>query len=132
MIKILVVEDNAQNRYLMEYLLRKSGYAVVMASTGAEALSMAIREAPDLILMDIQLPDLDGLEVTRRLRASDMDKAVPIVAVTSFAMAGDRQKALEAGCTGYIEKPIDPEHLLKEIKIFCSACTEAVRSAREE
>ena len=118
MIKILVVEDNAQNRYLMEYLLRKSGYAVVMASTGAEALSMAIREAPDLILMDIQLPDLDGLEVTRRLRASDMDKAVPIVAVTSFAMAGDRQKALEAGCTGYIEKPIDPEHLLKEIKIF--------------
>jgi len=116
--KVLVVEDNEQNRYLMEYMLEKSGYTVVLAHTGTEWLAMAIRERPDLILMDIQLPDLDGLEVTRRIRASEADGKIPIVAVTSFAMAGDRQKALEAGCSGYIEKPIDPETFLEDISKF--------------
>ena len=80
---------------------------------------MAINERPDLILMDIQLPDLDGLEVTRRIRASEADGKIPIVAVTSFAMAGDRQKALAAGCNGYIEKPINPESFLSEIHKYC-------------
>jgi two-component system cell cycle response regulator DivK len=117
--KVLVVEDNEQNRYLMEYMLEKSGFTVFLARTGAEAMAMAINERPDLILMDIQLPDLDGLEVTRRIRASEADGKIPIVAVTSFAMAGDRQKALAAGCNGYIEKPINPESFLSEIHKYC-------------
>ena len=117
--KVLVVEDNEQNRYLMEYMLEKSGFTVFLARTGAEAMAMAINERPDLILMDIQLPDLDGLEVTRRIRASEADGKIPIVAVTSFAMAGDRQKALAAGCNGYIEKPINPESERSEIHKYC-------------
>lgn len=107
--KILVIEDNEQNRYLMQYMLEKTGYTVVMASCGLEAIAMVAQEKPDLILMDIQLPDMDGLEVTRRIRASEADAHIPIVAVTSFAMSGDREKALSAGCNGYIEKPINPE-----------------------
>jgi CheY-like chemotaxis protein len=113
--KVLVVEDNEQNRYLIEYMLEKRGYTVVIALSGAEAIAMAVREKPDLILMDIQLPDLDGLEVTRRIRESEAYGKIPIVAVTSFAMAGDRKRAIEAGCTGYIEKPINPKTFLDEI-----------------
>jgi len=113
--KILIVEDNEQNLYLMQYMLEKSGYSVVIAHSGEEAVISAVQEKPDLILMDIQLPDMDGLEVTRRIRASEADGKIPIVAVTSFAMAGDREKALAAGCNGYIEKPINPENFLGEI-----------------
>lgn len=113
--RILVVEDNEQNLYLMQYMLEKSGYSVVMARSGGEAIILALQERPDLILMDIQLPDIDGLEVTRSIRASEADGWVPIVAVTSFAMTGDREEALKAGCTGYIEKPINPETFLDEI-----------------
>lgn len=113
--KILIVEDNEQNRYLIQYMLEKSGYGVVMATSGGEAVAMAVREKPDLILMDIQLPDMDGLEVTRMIRASEADGRIPIVVVTSFAMTGDREKAMAAGCTGYIEKPINPETFLDEI-----------------
>jgi CheY-like chemotaxis protein len=113
--KILIVEDNEQNLYLMQYILEKNGYGVVMAKNGAEGVALAVQEKPDLILMDIQLPDMDGLEATRRIRASEADGKIPIVAVTSFAMAGDREKALAAGCNGYIEKPINPETFLGEI-----------------
>ena len=116
--KILIVEDNEQNLYLMQYMLEKTGYSVVVARTGGEGVAMAVKERPDLILMDIQLPDMDGLEVTRRIRASEADDQIPIVAVTSFAMAGDREKALAAGCTGYIEKPIDPETFLNEVEKY--------------
>jgi len=113
--KILVVEDNEQNVYLMQYMLEKSGYAVVVARSGGEAVILALQEKPDLILMDIQLPDIDGLEVTRRIRASEAAGKIQIVAVTSFAMTGDREKALVAGCNGYIEKPINPGTFLDEI-----------------
>jgi two-component system, cell cycle response regulator DivK len=113
--KILVVEDNDQNMYLMQYMLEQKGYGVVAAGNGDEAISLAVTEKPDLILMDIQLPGMDGLEVTRRIRASEADGNIPIIAVTSFAMAGDRQKALAAGCNGYIEKPNNPETFLHEI-----------------
>ncbi len=113
--KILVVEDNEQNRYLMQYMLEKNGFSVVIGQSGAEGIAMALGERPDLILMDIQLPDMDGLEVTRRIRASEADGKIPIIAVTSFAMAGDREKALAAGCNGYIEKPINPETFLTEV-----------------
>jgi CheY-like chemotaxis protein len=116
--KILVVEDNEQNRYLIQYMLEKGGYGVFLAQNGKEGVAMAVRERPDLILMDIQLPDMDGLEVTRRIRASEADDTIPIVAVTSFAMTGDREKALAAGCNGYIEKPINPETFLEEIRKY--------------
>ncbi|MDI6725775.1 MAG: response regulator [Smithellaceae bacterium] len=96
--KILIVEDNDQNLYLMQYMLEKNGYLVVTARTGGEGIAIAIRERPALILLDIQLPDMDGLEVTRRIRASEDDGIIPIVAVTSFAMTGDRERALAAGC----------------------------------
>jgi CheY-like chemotaxis protein len=81
-------------------------------------VELAIKEKPDLIIMDIQLPDIDGLEVTKRIRASEVDGDIPIVALTSFAMAGDRERALAAGCTGYIEKPINPETFIAEIEKY--------------
>jgi CheY-like chemotaxis protein len=113
---ILVVEDNEQNMYLMNFLLEKMGYAVLQAKTGMEGVALAILEKPDLILMDIQLPDIDGLEVTRRIRESGTDGTIPIIAVTSYAMVGDREKAMQAGCTGYIEKPINPESFIQEME----------------
>ena len=116
--KILIVEDNEQNMYLMQYMLEKTGYLVIGVRTGGEGIASAVKEKPDLILMDIQLPDTDGLEVTRMIRASEADDKIPIIAVTSFAMAGDREKALAAGCTGYIEKPINPETFLNEVEKY--------------
>ncbi len=116
--RILVIEDNEANRYLMRFMLQKSGYEVIEAITGIEGVDLALKEKPDLILMDIQLPDINGLEATRRIRASEVDGRIPIVALTSYAMTGDREKSLEAGCTGYIEKPINPETFMAEIKKY--------------
>ena len=116
--RILIVEDNEANMYLIKFMLEKSGYEVIGAETGAAGVELAIKEKPDLILMDVQLPDIDGLETTRRIRASEADSHIPIVALTSFAMAGDREKALAAGCTGYIEKPINPETFIAEIEKY--------------
>ncbi|HPQ44791.1 MAG TPA: response regulator [Syntrophales bacterium] len=116
--KILIVEDNEQNMYLINYLLTKKGYATLKATTGIDGIAAAIREKPDLILMDIQLPDIDGLEATKRIRESGADGSIPIIAVTSYAMVGDREKAIEAGCTGYVEKPINPETFILEMERF--------------
>ena len=116
--KILVVEDNMDNMYLIDFMLSTRGYAVLPAWSGREGVEMAIRERPDLILMDIQLPDMDGLEATRQIRASPVDGSIPIVALTSYALTGDRQRALAAGCSGYIEKPIDPDQFLNQIQNF--------------
>jgi len=116
--RILVIEDNETNLYLIRFMLEKSGYEVIEAKEGAVGVELAAKEKPDLILMDIQLPDIDGLEATKRIRASEADGEVPIIALTSFAMAGDREKALAAGCTGYIEKPINPETFMAEIEKY--------------
>jgi two-component system, cell cycle response regulator DivK len=116
--KIMVVEDNDTNLYLVRFILEKSGYTVVEARNGLTAVETAIRELPNLIIMDIQLPDISGLEATRRIRASEADGKTPIVALTSYAMVGDREKALEAGCTGYIEKPINPETFVQQIQEY--------------
>lgn len=113
--RILVVEDNEQSMYLISFILTNSGYEVIQATCGQEAVELAVEQEPDLILMDIQLPDIDGMEATRRIRDSESDGDVPIVAITSYAMAGDRERILAAGCTGYIEKPIIPETFLSEI-----------------
>jgi len=114
--KILVVEDNEKNMYLISFILKKKGYEVIEATTGEQGVELAIREKPDLILMDIQLNDMDGLEATKRIRASEADGEIPIIALTSYAMTGDSERALAAGCTGYIEKPIDPETFMAEIE----------------
>lgn len=114
--RILVVEDNEKNMYLISFILKKKGYEVIEATTGEQGVELAIRDKPDLILMDIQLTDMDGLEATKRIRASEADGEIPIIALTSHAMVGDRKKALAAGCTGYIEKPIDPETFMAEIE----------------
>lgn len=116
--KILVVEDNEINMYLCCRIIKSSGYEVIEARTGEEGVALALKERPDLIIMDIQLTGIDGLEATKRIRESEADGEIPIIALTSYAMAGDKEKALKAGCTGYIEKPINPETFISEIKKF--------------
>ncbi|HEX2769703.1 MAG TPA: response regulator [Geobacteraceae bacterium] len=113
--KVLVVEDNKDNMRLITYALERSGYAVIGAETGEEGVELAIRERPYFIIMDINLPGIDGLEATRRIRASEADDDIPIIAITSFAMYGDRDKVLEAGCTAYFEKPLDPLTIVDKI-----------------
>jgi two-component system, cell cycle response regulator DivK len=113
--KILVVEDNEQNLYLITFLLQNQGYEVVLAHSGLQAIEQAKIERPDLILLDIQLPEMDGYEATRKIRDIPEISHTPIVAVTSYAMVDDRTKALAAGCNGYMEKPIQPEIFVAEI-----------------
>jgi CheY-like chemotaxis protein len=113
---ILVIEDNEQNRYLLTFLLEQHGYRVVAAQDGAHGIAAAKAVQPSLILLDIQLPLMDGYAVARELRAIAELRTVPIIAVTSYAMPGDREKALEAGCSGYIEKPINPETFISEME----------------
>ncbi len=115
---ILLIEDNEQNRYLATFLLEKSGMQVVSAASGAEGIQLAAQRQPALIILDIQLPGMDGYDVARALRQNAALKHVPIVAVTSYAMVGDREKALAAGCTGYLEKPINPDTFVSEIEHF--------------
>ena len=114
--KILLIEDNEQNRYLTVFLLERRGHHVIEAVSGPEGIEVASRIQPDLILLDIQLPSMDGYAVARALRQNPDVRDVPIVAVTSYAMAGDRERVMDAGCTGYIEKPIDPETFVEEVE----------------
>lgn len=113
--KVLVIEDNSDNLRLITYALKRAGYEVISAVTGEEGVSTAIMEHPFLVLMDINLPGIDGLEATRRIRASAIGTTVPVIAITSYAMAGDREKILAAGCNGYFEKPIDPLTIMERI-----------------
>lgn len=115
---ILIIEDNESNIYLISFILKQHGYRVIEAKSGEEGITRACSARPDLIIMDIQLPGIDGLEATRRIRESEADRRIPIVALTSYALMGDREKAIEAGCTGYIEKPINPETFVREIKRY--------------
>ena len=117
-IKILIVEDNEQNLYLATFLLKQSGYEVMPALNGLEAIERTRAEKPDLILMDIQLPEMNGYEATKKIRSMPEFQHIPILAVTSYAMVGDREKALDIGCVGYIEKPFDPETFVSEIEKY--------------
>ncbi|OPY71526.1 MAG: Polar-differentiation response regulator DivK [Syntrophorhabdus sp. PtaU1.Bin058] len=114
--KILVIEDNEQNLYLATFILEKHGYEVFAARDGKEGVDMAGSVRPDLILLDIQLPVMDGYAVARQLRTNAELSRIPIIAVTSYAMTGDREKTIEAGCNGYIEKPINPDTFLQQVE----------------
>jgi len=116
--RILLIEDNEQNRYLATFLLERHGHVVVCAPDGPAGIELARRNPPELILLDIQLPVMDGYAVATALRGIEALKGIPIIAVTSYAMMGDQEKALGAGCSGYVEKPIDPETFVAEIEAF--------------
>jgi two-component system cell cycle response regulator DivK len=116
MTKILLVEDNEMNRDMLSRRLIRKKYEVLVAVDGRESVEMARSEAPDLILMDMSLPVMDGWEATRQLKASPETQAIPIIALTAHAMSGDREKALEAGCDDYDTKPIELPHLLDKIE----------------
>ena len=117
--KILVVEDNDMNMQLVEFLLEEGGYDIVKATSGEEALAITRGdEAPDLILMDIHLPGMDGLSVVRAMKDDSRTRRVPILALTAHAMRGDRDRFLEAGCDGYISKPIDVKTFISSIEQY--------------
>lgn len=112
---LLIIEDNAQNLYLMRFILEKSGFSVIEAVTGLEGIDKALHYKPLGILLDIQLPEMDGYTVAKELKKHDELKNIPIIAVTSYAMVGDRERILAAGATGYIEKPINPDTFVEEV-----------------
>ena len=115
---ILVVEDQVDNRQILRDLLGNAGYELTEAENGEEAIAAVGRRRPDLILMDIQLPIMDGYEAARRIRTNPDLKSVPIIAVTSYALAGDENKALAAGCDGYVTKPYSPRDLLAKVRSY--------------
>jgi two-component system cell cycle response regulator DivK len=119
--KILVVEDHEENRRILRDLLTSARYEMVEAVTGEDGLRMATTLHPDVILMDIQLPGLDGYEVTRRLKSDLALRHIPIIAVTSYALSGDDVKAFEAGCDAYVAKPYDPMALLSKIREYVAS-----------
>lgn len=108
---VMVVEDNEKNRKLMRVVLKAKGFSVIEATTGEEALNILKDQKPDIILMDIQLPGIDGLTLARQIKANAVTKDIPIVAVTAYAMKGDEQKVLDSGCDAYISKPINTQEL---------------------
>jgi CheY-like chemotaxis protein len=116
--KILIIEDNEQNLYLITFLLEKHDFDVIQARDGQQGVELAVSENPDLILLDIQLPVMDGYEVAKRLKQVEKTESIPIVAVTSYAMAGDRETILATGCKGHIEKPIDPDNFIDQVRRF--------------
>lgn len=114
--RALIIEDNENNMELITIILEHKNFQVLKAVTGRQGVAMAIEERPDFILLDIQLPDIMGFEVISLIRDSEIGTSIPVIAVTSFAMAGDREKLLAAGCDGYIEKPIDPMIFIEQVK----------------
>jgi two-component system cell cycle response regulator DivK len=116
MTKILYVEDNEDNVYMLTRRLERAGFEVVVASDGKQGVAVARAERPDLILMDLSLPVVDGWEATRRLKSSEETRAIPVIALSAHAMPGDREKALEAGCDDYDPKPISMQSLLAKIR----------------
>ena len=116
--RILVVEDTEDNRRILRDLLTHAGFELIEATDGESGVAMATTHRPDLILMDIQLPVLDGYEAARRIRANPDTHSIPIIAVTSYALSGDETKAIAAGCDGYVAKPFSPRQLLAKIREF--------------
>ncbi len=115
---LLVIEDNEQNLYMIRFLLEKKGFTVIAATDGKTGIQKALEHKPDAILLDIQLPEMDGYAVARELKSLSEIKDIPIIAVTSYAMPGDREKILASGATGYIEKPINPDTFIEELQKY--------------
>ena len=122
--RVLIVEDNEMNMKLVRDILQATGYTPVEASSGEQALTLAAETAPALVLMDIQLPDLDGAEALRRLRSDERTVGIPVLALTAQAMQGDRERFLAAGFDGYLSKPIDVDQLLETVRRFCDGGSE--------
>jgi two-component system cell cycle response regulator DivK len=118
MLKVLIIEDNEQNMYMLSYLLKGNRYEIIQAFNGSDGIKAAMQEVPDVILLDIQLPEMDGYQVARELKSIQALAHIPIIAVTSHAMVGDREKAIESGATGYIEKPIDPDNFIQKMESY--------------
>ena len=116
--RLLIVEDNPQNLYMMSFLLEHNGFEIIAAEDGPDGIEAALKHLPDAILLDIQLPGMDGYAVASELKNHSKLQNTPIIAVTSFAMVGDRGRILAAGATGYIEKPIDPDNFVDQIRAY--------------
>jgi two-component system cell cycle response regulator DivK len=113
--RILIVEDNEDNFQLVRFLLERDGFEVISAANGKEGVETAMREKPDLILMDLSMPEMDGWTAAQKIKAEPETKAIPLLALTAHTLPGDRMRALEAGCDGYISKPINVEYLIKTV-----------------
>ena len=122
--RVLLVEDNADNRFIYSAMLRHAGYEVILASDGHEGLELGRTRSPHLVLMDISLPGLDGLEVTRLLKADEATRRTPIIALTAHALPADRGRALDAGCDAYLSKPIAPPAVLAEVRRLIGPATD--------
>lgn len=120
-LKALIIEDNEQNMYMLSFLLEKNNYEVFQAFNGLDGIKVAKECSPDVILLDIQLPEMDGYQIAREFRQRNDFNHIPIIAVTSHAMVGDREKAMASGANGYIEKPIDPDNFIKKMESYFSA-----------
>ena len=121
--RILVIDDHEDNRHILRDLLENARYEVIEATTGEEGVVLAEAHVPDLILMDIELPDFDGYEATRRIKSMPAVRHVPVIAVTSYALSGDDVKALRAGCDAYVTKPFSPRALLAKVKEYLEPAT---------
>lgn len=118
----LIIEDNENNMELITFILEAHGYQTLRAVTGGQGISLALSSQPDFVLLDIQLPDMDGADALKAIRGTEAGSRMPIIAVTSYAMSGDRERLLAAGCNGYIEKPIDPLLVINQIQGILESC----------
>lgn len=124
MARILIVEDSPTNMTLAVFILNSAGHATLQAETGRQGIATALRERPDLVLMDMQLPDMDGIEATRILKTTAETRDIPVVALTASAMKGDKERMLLAGCDAYIEKPFNYQEFLAEVDTLCKRRSE--------
>ena len=122
--RVLVVEDNEMNMKLVRDILQATGYSPLEASSGEQALALAVENAPSLVLMDMQLPDIDGTEALQRLRSDERTAGIPVLALTAQAMQGDRERFLAAGFDGYLSKPVDVDELIAAVRRYCDGGTE--------
>jgi two-component system cell cycle response regulator DivK len=118
--RVLIVEDNEKNMKLVRDVLQATGYSTLEATTGEEAVELALSQAPALVLMDVQLPGIDGVEALERMRQNDRTESIPVLALTAQAMSGDRERFLEAGFDGYLAKPVDVRELIEAVREHCS------------
>ncbi len=116
--RVLVIEDNDDNMELTCFILNAEGYDTIRADTGRAGCAAALQQLPDFIVLDIQLPDMNGLDVVNTIRGAEQTRHIPVIAMTSYAMSGDRERMLGAGCNGYIEKPIDPDTVVSQMQKF--------------